>query len=36
MTCFRKMELVGFEIKWLNGNMPAYEKTDKIISWLNQ
>ncbi len=35
MTWFRKMEREGFEIKWLDGYMPAGEKTDKIISWLN-
>jgi len=36
MTWFRKMERDGFEIKWLDGYMPVNEKTDKIISWLNQ
>ncbi|HEY3389320.1 MAG TPA: tRNA (adenosine(37)-N6)-dimethylallyltransferase MiaA [Prolixibacteraceae bacterium] len=36
MTWFRKMERDGFEIKWLDGYMPTGEKTDKIISWLNQ
>jgi len=36
MTWFRKMERDGFEIKWLDGYMPTDEKTDKIISWLNQ
>ena len=36
MTWFRKMEREGFEIRWLDGNMPTIEKTDKIISWLNQ
>ena len=36
MTWFRKMERDGFEIKWLDGYMPADEKTDKILSWLNQ
>jgi len=35
MTWFRKMEREGFDIKWLDGYMPAEEKTDKIISWLN-
>jgi tRNA dimethylallyltransferase len=35
MTWFRKMERDGFEIKWLDGYMPVNEKTDKIISWLN-
>ena len=35
MTWFRKMERDGFEIKWLDGYLPADEKTDKIISWLN-
>jgi tRNA dimethylallyltransferase len=36
MTWFRKMERDGFEIKWLDGYMPTDEKTEKIISWLNQ
>ncbi len=36
MTWFRKMEREGFEIRWLDGNIPTNEKTDKIISWLNQ
>lgn len=36
MTWFRKMEREGFEIRWLDGYMPVDEKTDKIISWLNQ
>jgi len=36
MTWFRKMERDGFEIKWLDGYMPINEKTDKILSWLNQ
>lgn len=35
MTWFRKMERDGFEIRWLDGYMPIYEKTDKILSWLN-
>ena len=35
MTWFRKMERDGFEIKWLDGYLPADEKNDKIISWLN-
>jgi tRNA dimethylallyltransferase len=36
MTWFRKMEREGFDIRWLDGYMPIGEKTDKIISWLNQ
>lgn len=36
MTWFRKMEREGFEIRWLDGYMPTDEKTDKILSWLNQ
>lgn len=36
MTWFRKMERDGFEIRWLDGYMPINEKTDKILSWLNQ
>jgi len=35
MTWFRKMEREGFEIKWLDGDLPVDEKTDKILSWLN-
>ena len=35
MTWFRKMEREGFQIRWLDGYMPATEKTDKILSWLN-
>ncbi len=35
MTWFRKMEREGFEIRWLDGEMPIKEKTDKILSWLN-
>jgi len=36
MTWFRKMERDGFEIRWLDGYMSTDEKTDKILSWLNQ
>jgi len=36
MTWFRKMEREGTVIRWLDGYMPAEEKTDKIISWLNE
>ena len=36
MTWFRKMERDGFDIKWLDGYMSADEKTNKILSWLNQ
>ncbi len=36
MTWFRKMEREGFQINWLDGNMPANEKTDKILFWFNQ
>lgn len=34
MTWFRKMEREGFEINWLDGDLPLEEKTDKIIHWL--
>lgn len=36
MTWFRKMERQGFEIKWLDGFITTNEKTDKILSWLDQ
>jgi len=36
MTWFRKIESDGFEKKWLDSYLPADEKTDKIISRLNQ
>lgn len=36
MTWFRKMERDGYKIRWLDGYMPTSEKTDKILSWLNQ
>lgn len=33
MTWFRKMERDGFDIHWLNGNMPIDEKMEKIKAW---
>ena len=34
MTWFRKMERDGFNIHWIDGNLPLKEKTAKIISLL--
>ncbi|WP_294139725.1 tRNA (adenosine(37)-N6)-dimethylallyltransferase MiaA [uncultured Sanguibacteroides sp.] len=34
MTWFRKMERDGFDIKWLNGDMPLDEKVDRVKTWL--
>ena len=34
MTWFRKMERDGFEIKWLDGNMPLDEKVEQVKEWL--
>lgn len=34
MTWFRKMERDGFDIKWLDGNMPLDEKVDQVKEWL--
>lgn len=34
MTWFRKMERDGFEIKWLDGNMPLNEKVEQVKEWL--
>ena len=31
MTWFRKMEREGFNIHWIEGNMPLKEKTEKIL-----
>jgi tRNA dimethylallyltransferase len=31
MTWFRKMEREGFNIHWIDGNMPLKEKTEKIL-----
>lgn len=36
MTWFRKMERDGFDIKWLNGDMPLDEKVDQVKSWLKE
>lgn len=34
MTWFRKMERDGFEIKWLDGNMPLDEKVERVKGFL--
>ena len=34
MTWFRKMERDGFEIKWLDGNMPLDEKVEQVKKFL--
>lgn len=34
MTWFRKMERDGFEIKWLDGNMPLDEKVERVKEFL--
>ena len=34
MTWFRKMERDGFDIKWLDGNMPLDEKVGQVKEWL--
>lgn len=34
MTWFRGMERKGFEIRWIDGYMPMREKTELILSWL--
>ena len=34
MTWFRGMERDGFEIKWLDGNMPLDEKVEQVKEWL--
>ena len=34
MTWFRKMERDGFDIKWLDGNMPLDEKVEQVKEWL--
>jgi tRNA dimethylallyltransferase len=31
MTWFRKMERSGFQIHWLNGNLPLEEKVEKVL-----
>jgi len=36
MTWFRKMEREGFNIRWLDGNMPLNEKVDQVKLWLNE
>ena len=36
MTWFRKMERDGFDIRWLEGEMPLEEKMDQIKSWLGR
>ena len=36
MTWFRKMERDGFDIKWLDGNMPLDEKVGQVMEWMNQ
>lgn len=36
MTWFRKMERDGFDIKWLDGNMPLNEKVDQVKLWLKE
>lgn len=34
MTWFRKMERDGFEIKWLDGDMPLDEKVQQVREWM--
>jgi tRNA dimethylallyltransferase len=34
MTWFRGMERRGIKIHWLDGEMPMYEKVEKILEWL--
>lgn len=36
MTWFRKMERDGFDIRWLDGDMPTDEKLDRIEQWFNE
>ena len=36
MTWFRKMEREGFQIRWLNSELPLEEKSLKILSWINE
>lgn len=36
MTWFRKMERDGFNIRWLDGDMPSSEKLDRIEQWFNE
>lgn len=36
MTWFRKMERDGFNIRWLDGNLPTDEKIDCIKQWFNE
>jgi tRNA dimethylallyltransferase len=36
MTWFRRMEKQGTQIRWLDGYMPADEKTAKILEWLKE
>lgn len=36
MTWFRKMERDGFDIRWLDGNLPTDEKIDCIKQWFNE
>ena len=36
MTWFRKMERDGFDIRWLDGNLPTDEKIDCIKQWFNK
>lgn len=36
MTWFRRMERQGTRIHWLDGYMPENEKTEQILSWMNE